>query len=115
MKHDYTKLSNQQLADLVRDYSPRSRVSKQATEELINRNKSLKERLLAILKSLPERQNEPSKMDTINEAVYKPEYSEPSGDTIVFKYRQRTSYRRQQAHLRKKKSFRAFAVKDPKI
>lgn len=49
MKHDYPTLSNQQLAQLVRDYPPRSAVSKAASQELMVRNTQLKQRLCELL------------------------------------------------------------------
>jgi hypothetical protein len=49
MKHDYPTLSNQQLAQLVRDYPPRSAVSKAASQELMVRNTQLKQRLRELL------------------------------------------------------------------
>lgn len=53
MKYDYAKLSNRELADLVRDYSPRGSVSKEATQELMKRNAQFKEQLVsAVLKSI---------------------------------------------------------------
>jgi hypothetical protein len=49
VKHDYPTLSNQQLAQLVRDYPPRSAVSKAASQELVVRNMQLKHRLRELL------------------------------------------------------------------